>query len=178
MLILGDNNSGKTLFCKQLTNRDISNKKYEHTISLDIYKTLITYQNKKIQIELFDTNEKIMNANIFKIYYQFSHAILYFVNIDNINKDSLYFNKLKNKIINIQHDTMNALKIAIAINIYGFKNISKKVQNYIIKNLRDLAQHLNIGILNLNLDNFSINCDDFKDYINSVLIKKCLSKSI
>lgn len=181
IIVLGDNQSGKTSFINRIISDEQPAFKYEHTLSLEILKTLITYKNRKLKIEFFDTNEKILNSNILNVYYEFSHGVIYVIDPRNLvkKKPKEYLESLINKITHIQKLSNNSIKIFLAVNETLYPtNIKEKEKKNVQNNLKNLQTKLKLEIFNFNLKDFNIYNPQFKDLICRLLGNKWFRASL
>ena len=66
ILVIGDENVGKTFFVNKFLKNEKIHKDYIPSESLEISKKLIYLVNKCIKLEIYDTNKKILNSPLFK----------------------------------------------------------------------------------------------------------------
>ena len=163
LIVIGDNQSNKQSIINAILNKHSANYDYQSNINLDINKTLVSYKNKIIEIELFDINEKLMQSNIINIYYQLSNSLIYIINPINLSTE--YINNLTTKIQNIKKISKDNIKISLAVNIESMGN------NLINDSFKDLAQKLNITLLYYKSDSFDIDNQMFIQFIDNIIFK-------
>lgn len=185
IIVLGDDKSGKTSFIKSLTQHKSNSNLYEHTLSLEILKTLVSFKNKNIQIEFFDTNDKILNSNILNVYYQFSNGVIYIINPNNFLRTDykLYLKQLYSKIRKIKEITKCSTKISLAINETEFnKTATEEEKKQFLRIINEIKEELiddtNTSMFVFNLSNFNINNSSFKDFFVNIFENRLYRKSI
>ena len=73
LVLIGDSNIGKSLFINRILKDTTTNEhkhyhhslyKYNPTTSLEIKKVLTDFSDRKVKLELFDTNKSIINSKM------------------------------------------------------------------------------------------------------------------
>jgi len=66
ILIIGDKQVGKSFFVNKFLKKEIKQKEYIPTDSLEISKSNIYLVNKCVKLEVYDTNKQILDSQLFK----------------------------------------------------------------------------------------------------------------
>lgn len=142
---------------------------------MEIKKTIINVNNKKVKLEFFDTNTQIINSGIIKTYYKISQG--YIAIIDSLpSVDNMLF--LKKQIEEIQSAKTYHEKIFLVVNSNdnninlkkAGNNKKEEVMNDFLKELQKkyfvLVKKCDISKKELLSD------EDFIQYLNDILFTK------
>lgn len=142
---------------------------------MEIKKTIINVNNKKVKLEFFDTNTQIINSGIIKTYYKISQG--YIAIIDSLpSVDNMLF--LKKQIEEIQSAKTYHEKIFLVVNSNdnninlkkAGNNKKEEVMNDFLKELQEkyfvLVKKCDISRKELLSD------EDFIQYLNDILFTK------
>lgn len=66
ILIIGDTQVGKSFFVNKFLKKEVKQKDYIPTDSLEISKSIIYLINKCVKLEVYDTNKQILESQLFK----------------------------------------------------------------------------------------------------------------
>ncbi len=72
ILIIGDKQVGKSFFANKFLKKEVDEKEYNPTDSLEISKSMIYLVNKCVKLEVYDTNKQILESQLFKSKYLFN----------------------------------------------------------------------------------------------------------
>ena len=173
ILILGEANVGKTLFINKMINSNKENNyNYLPTLSLEINKCIKTICGKKIKLELWDTNEIILNNDIIKTYFKIANGFVFVIN-KNSNMD--YIRLQMDRIQNSLQKDINFFIIYNNDNenVISFEDLPLKIKEAI----QELMCHflMEIKIANLKKSDIS-NDQDVINYIRCLIRNKSLNK--
>ena len=149
IMLIGNKNSGKSLFCKKILN---NKEEIKETQFLEIKKKVVEINNEKILLELWDSNEQFINSALINIYYKLANA---FIIIVDTNSD---FNFIKKQINLIKSIQKNAQILFICNNKYNNNDLFniEKYKEFIYKdkNFFNLMNLHEISIDNNVIQNF------------------------
>ena len=152
-MLIGNKNSGKSLFCKKILNH---NEEIKETQFLEIKKKVVEINNEKIMLELWDSNEQFINSSLINIYYKIAKA---FIIIVDKNTD---FNFIIQQINSIESIQKNAQILLIFNNKYNNNDLFniEKYKNYFNETI----------IFNLiNINNISIDTFVIQDFLSKLM---------
>ena len=169
LIVIGNKSVGKSTFIKKLINEESNGP----TMALEINKTIVNVNNKKVKLEFFDTNTQIINSSIIKTYYKISQG--YIAIIDSYqNVDNLLW--LKKQIEEIHSAKTFHAKLFLIVNEYT--DTTKKSNKEQIKDFIDeLTQKYIVQVKKCDLSKTDfISDEDFMIYIKDILYtKKCMA---
>ena len=152
-MLIGNKNSGKSLFCKKILNH---NEEIKETQFLEIKKKVVEINNEKIMLELWDSNEQFINSSLINIYYKIAKA---FIIIVDKNTDFNFIIQQINSIESIQKNAQILLIFNNKYNINDLFNI-EKYKNYFNETI----------IFNLiNINNISIDSLVIQDFLSKLM---------
>ena len=169
LIVIGNKSVGKSLFIKKLSNEEMNGP----TMTLEINKTIVNVNNKKVKLEFFDTNTQIINSSIIKTYYKISQG--YIAIIDSYQSvDNLLW--LKKQIEEIHSAKTYHQKIFLIVNEYT-DNTKKENKEQIKDFIEELTQKYIVQVKKCDLAKKDfISDEDFMMYIKDILYtKKCMA---
>ncbi len=152
-MIIGNKNSGKSLFCKKILNH---NEEIKETQFLEIKKKVVEINNEKIMLELWDSNEQFINSSLINIYYKIAKA---FIIIVDKNTDFNFIIQQINSIESIQKNAQILLIFNNKYNINDLFNI-EKYKNY-------FNETISFNLININ--NISIDTFVIQDFLSKLM---------
>ena len=148
--LIGDKKNVISLFINKLiSNQKLNSNNNELSLDyLEIHKTLLQINDKKIKLELFNIPSSEMESEIMKTYFQISNGFIFVIDINTISKEeNLVTLKEKiQKIINSKPGVFLIINNSMNENIEKLKNFWKNEKNYFFLNFNDFT-----------LDNFTFN---------------------
>jgi GTPase SAR1 family protein len=144
-MLIGNKNSGKSLFCKKILN---NKEEIKETQFLEIKKKVVEINNEKILLELWDSNEQFINSALINIYYKLANA---FIIIVDTNSDFNFIIKQTNLIKSIQKNAQilficnNKYNNNDLFNIEQYKEFIYKDKNFFnLMNLHEISIDNNV----------------------------------
>lgn len=140
--LIGDKKYSNLFINKLFYNQKLnSNNNESSTDYLEIHKTILQNNDKKIKLELFSIPTSKMDSEIMKTYYQISNGFIFVIDINNLFKeDSLVFFKEKiQKIINSKTGIFLIINDSINENLEKFQNFWRYEKNYIFLDFNDFT---------------------------------------
>lgn len=144
-MLIGNKNSGKSLFCKKILN---NKEEIKETQFLEIKKKVVEINNEKILLELWDSNEQFINSALINIYYKLANA---FIIIVDTNSDFNFIIKQINLIKSIQKNAQilficnNKYNNNDLFNIEQYKEFIYKDKNFFnLMNLHEISIDNNV----------------------------------
>ena len=138
------------------------NYEYKPTTALDIKKTILDINNKKIKLEMIDTSSSMLNSDIIKTYYQLANG---FVIVSDIQMSCV-----NEKITKIRK------AVGIDANILLVINESEQNDKERYVNVKEYSSKNNISLLIEDIDKITNQDIPFTKYIEKVLNVKCRKK--
>ena len=162
LIVLGEKKVGKSLLVQKLISKEESNHEYKTTNALDIKKTIIDSNNKKIKLAVIDTSSSMLNSEMINTYYQLANGFVIVSDIEHLNKD-VQMNSINDNIIKIRKVVGEEAKILLVMNDYQVKDkgLYGEVKKYADKN--------NISLLIEDIDKITNQEINFNKYIDEVL---------
>ena len=162
LIVLGEKRVGKSLLVQKLISKENYDYEYKPTTALDIKKTILDINNKKIKLEMIDTSSSMLNSDIIKTYYQLANGFVIVSDIEHLNKD-VQMNSINDNIIKIRKVVGEEAKILLVMNDYQVKDkeLYGEVKKYADKN--------NISLLIEDIDKITNQEINFNKYIDEVL---------
>lgn len=142
---------------------------------MDIKKTIININNKKVKLEFFDTNTQIINSGIIKTYYKISQG--YIAIIDSLpSVDNMLF--LRKQIEEIQSAKAYHEKLFLVVNSnHNHINLKKEEKNKKEEVMNDFLKELQekyfVVVKKCDISKKDLLSDeDFMQYLNDILLTK------
>ena len=162
LIVLGEKRVGKSLLVQKLISKENYDYEYKPTTALDIKKTILDINNKKIKLEMIDTSSSMLNSDIIKTYYQLANG---FVIVSDIQMSCV-----NEKIIKIRK------AVGIDANILLVINESEQNDKERYVNVKEYSSKNNISLLIEDIDKITNQDIPFTKYIEKVLNVKCRKK--
>ena len=162
LIVLGEKRVGKSLLVQKLISKENYDYEYKPTTALDIKKTILDINNKKIKLEMIDTSSSMLNSDIIKTYYQLANG---FVIVSDIQMSCR-----KEKITKIRK------AVGIDANILLVINESEQNDKERYVNVKEYSSKNNISLLIEDIDKITNQDIPFTKYIEKVLNVKCRKK--
>ena len=140
-------------------------KKYNPTTSLDIKKMIVHIINKFSRLEIWDTNEKIINSGLITTYYKLCHGIILICDIASI--ESIKFIEKQFEVIISTKENLNIFLIA---NIKNDVDVNEYYDNLIFLNYFCEKYMIKPNYINMSEYNFK------KDHIIQKFFNNCIIK--
>ena len=162
LIVLGEKRVGKSLLVQKLISKENYDYEYKPTTALDIKKTILDINNKKIKLEMIDTSSSMLNSDIIKTYYQLANG---FVIVSDIQMSCV-----NEKITKIRK------AVGIDANILLVINESEQNDKERYVNVKEYSSKNNISLLIEDIDKITNQDIPFTKYIEKVLNVKCRKK--
>ena len=162
LIVLGEKRVGKSLLVHKLISKEKYDYEYKPTTALDIKKTILDINNKKIKLEMIDTSSSMLNSDIIKTYYQLANG---FVIVSDIQMSCV-----NEKITKIRK------AVGIDANILLVINESEQNDKERYVNVKEYSSKNNISLLIEDIDKITNQDIPFTKYIEKVLNVKCRKK--
>ena len=162
LIVLGEKRVGKSLLVQKLISKENYDYEYKPTTALDIKKTILDINNKKIKLEMIDTSSSMLNSDIIKTYYQLANG---FVIVSDIQMSCV-----NEKITKIRK------AVGIDANILLVINESEQNDKERYVNVKEYSSKNNISLLIEDIDKITNQDIPFTKYIEKVLDVKCRKK--
>ena len=162
LIVLGEKRVGKSLLVQKLISKENYDYEYKPTTALDIKKTILDINNKKIKLEMIDTSSSMLNSDIIKTYYQLANG---FVIVSDIQMSCV-----NEKIAKIRK------AVGIDANILLVINESEQNDKERYVNVKEYSSKNNISLLIEDIDKITNQDIPFTKYIEKVLNVKCRKK--
>ena len=162
LIVLGEKRVGKSLLVQKLISKENYDYEYKPTTALDIKKTILDINNKKIKLEMIDTSSSMLNSDIIKTYYQLANG---FVIVSDIQMSCV-----NEKITKIRK------AVGIDANILLVINESEQNDKERYVNVKEYSSKNNISLLIEDIDKITNQDIPFTKYIEKVLSVKCRKK--
>ena len=162
LIVLGEKRVGKSLLVQKLISKENYDYEYKPTTALDIKKTILDINNKKIKLEMIDTSSSMLNSDIIKTYYQLANG---FVIVTDIQMSCV-----NEKITKIRK------AVGIDANILLVINESEQNDKERYVNVKEYSSKNNISLLIEDIDKITNQDIPFTKYIEKVLNVKCRKK--
>ena len=162
LIVLGEKRVGKSLLVQKLISKENYDYEYKPTTALDIKKTILDINNKKIKLEMIDTSSSMLNSDIIKTYYQLANG---FVIVSDIQMSCV-----NEKITKIRK------AVGIDANILLVINESEQNDKERYVNVKEYSSKNNISLLIEDIDKITNQDIPFTKYIEKVLNVKCKKK--
>ena len=162
LIVLGEKRVGKSLLVQKLISKGNYDYEYKPTTALDIKKTILDINNKKIKLEMIDTSSSMLNSDIIKTYYQLANG---FVIVSDIQMSCV-----NEKITKIRK------AVGIDANILLVINESEQNDKERYVNVKEYSSKNNISLLIEDIDKITNQDIPFTKYIEKVLNVKCRKK--
>ena len=162
LIVLGEKRVGKSLLVQKLISKENYYYEYKPTTALDIKKTILDINNKKIKLEMIDTSSSMLNSDIIKTYYQLANG---FVIVSDIQMSCV-----NEKITKIRK------AVGIDANILLVINESEQNDKERYVNVKEYSSKNNISLLIEDIDKITNQDIPFTKYIEKVLNVKCRKK--
>ena len=162
LIVLGEKRVGKSLLVQKLISKENYDYEYKPTTALDIKKTILDINNKKIKLEMIDTSSSMLNSDIIKTYYQLANG---FVIVSDIQMSCV-----NEKITKIRK------AVGIDANILLVINESEQNDKERYVNVKEYSRKNNISLLIEDIDKITNQDIPFTKYIEKVLNVKCRKK--
>ncbi len=148
-------------------NNDYLNikRKYNPTTSLEIKKMIVHIMNKFARLEIWDTNEKIINSSLITTYYKLCHGIILICDIASI--ESIKFIEKQFDLIISTRENSNIFLIA---NIKNDVDVNEYYDNLIFLNYLCEKYMIKPDYISLSEYDFQ------KDYIIQKFFNNCIIK--
>lgn len=155
LIVLGEKKVGKSLLVQKLISKENNEHEYKQTTSLDIKKTILDINNKKIKLEIIDTSSSMLNSDIIKTYYQLANGFVFV--------SDLKMSGINDNIAKIRNSVGSDANILLVINDSGKKDkeLYAKVNEY--------SSRHNISLLIEDIDKITNQEINFNKYIAQVL---------
>ena len=162
LIVLGEKRVGKSLLVQKLISKENYDYEYKPTTALDIKKTILDINNKKIKLEMIDTSSSMLNSDIIKTYYQLANG---FVIVSDIQMSCV-----NEKITKIRK------AVGIDANILLVINESEQNDKERYVNVKEYSSKNNISLLIEDIAKITNQDIPFTKYIEKVLNVKCRKK--
>lgn len=162
LIVLGEKRVGKSLLVQKLISKENYDYEYKPTTALDIKKTILDINTKKIKLEMIDTSSSMLNSDIIKTYYQLANG---FVIVSDIQMSCV-----NEKITKIRK------AVGIDANILLVINESEQNDKERYVNVKEYSSKNNISLLIEDIDKITNQDIPFTKYIEKVLNVKCRKK--
>ena len=162
LIVLGEKRVGKSLLVQKLISKENYDYEYKPTTALDIKKTILDINNKKIKLEMIDTSSSMLNSDIIKTYYQLANG---FVIVSDIQMSCV-----NEKITKIRK------AVGIDANILLVINESEQNDKERYVNVKEYSSKNNISLLIEDIGKITNQDIPFTKYIEKVLNIKCRKK--
>ena len=162
LIVLGEKRVGKSLLVQKLISKENYDYEYKPTTALDIKKTILDINNKKIKLEMIDTSSSMLNSDIIKTYYQLANG---FVIVSDIQMSCV-----NEKITKIRK------AVGIDANILLVINESEQNDKERYVNVKEYSSKNNISLLIEDIGKITNQDILFTKYIEKVLNVKCRKK--
>ena len=155
LIVLGEKKVGKSLLVQKLISKENNEHEYKPTTALDIKKTILDINNKKIKLEIIDTSSSMLNSDIIKTYYHLANGFVFV--------SDLKMSGINDNIAKIRNSVGSDANILLVINDSGNKDkeLYAKVKEYSSRN--------NISLLIEDIDKITNQEINFNKYIAQVL---------
>ena len=151
LIVLGEKRVGKSLLVQKLISKENYDYEYKPTTALDIKKTILDINNKKIKLEMIDTSSSMLNSDIIKTYYQLANG---FVIVSDIQMSCV-----NEKITKIRK------AVGIDANILLVINESEQNDKERYVNVKEYSSKNNISLLIEDIDKITNQDIPFTKYI-------------
>ena len=137
ILLLGDTNVGKTSLLLRYTDNDFNSEGIS-TLGVDVRNKFITYQRKKIRLDIWDTAGQERFKGLSKSYIKGGHGFIFVFSLT--DKNSFY--NLKNWINDVKTVSSNKYKMIVI----GNKKDCENIRQLNKENLDDFAEKNDIKV--------------------------------
>lgn len=177
LLVIGEKNVAKSALIKKIMEDNNNNdNKCSHNASLEIKKVIKSIDNRKIQIELWDTNENILNSPLITTYYKIANGFVLIMD-ENTN-----FDFIKSKMEQIQSviDTDTQFYLLFITKNISVENSINNLPNSIKSSLNEIMSHFLVEIQICDINTFSFEKESkFNLFLRNILkIRQKLSKNL
>ena len=166
LLFLGETSVGKTSLLLRYTENKFDNGL--PTVGVDVKYKYLTYENKKIRLEIWDTAGQERFRGIAKNYFRGAHAIIFVFDIT--NKES--FNKLKNWMNDAKQNINEFTELVIAgnkIDLEEKRSIPKEI-------IQEFAEKNNLEIFSTSAKTGEGINDVFSYLVSKLFLNKKIGK--
>ena len=176
LLVIGEKNVGKSTLIKKIMEENNNENKCSHTASLEIKKVIKSIDNRKIKIELWDTNEDILNSPVITTYYKIANGFVL------ITDENTNFDFIKSKMEQIQSviDTDTKFYLLFNKKSISVENSIDNLPDSIKASLNEIMSHFLVEIQICDINTFSFEKESkFNLFLRNILKnRQKLSKSL